>query len=336
MKDNKDYILRYIKGTLSDAEIRKCDALMSSSPDFAEQVNNTKEVYHLFDHLEAQKKIDTEAAWNKLESRIKRDKRRKALWNITRNAAAILLPLFVVLQYVVHPLLKEAPQQEIITLYSAPGIVTKTQLPDGSEVWLNAQSELSYPSKFTGNERSVQLMGEAYFKVVANQKNRFNVITDNATISAYGTEFNVNAYNNYNEEVITLANGNIDLLLANQTKSQKLMPGHKAIIDSKHNSLLVAKADTYVETAWKDGKMVFRRENIGNIAKRLSQKFGVDIVVKGNVTNDYQLTATFTTETLEDILELLKLSASLDYTILKQEKLGDETFSQKVVTIECK
>ena len=257
MKTNKNYILGYIKGKLSDAEMRKCDAQMTSSSDFAEQVNNTKEVCHLFDNLESQKEIDTEATWNKLESRIKRDEKRKMLWNITRNAAAILLLLFLVLQYVVHPLLKESLQQEIITLYSAPGIVTKIQLPDGNEVWLNAQSELSYPSKFTGNERSVQLMGEAYFKVVADQKTRFNVITDNATISAYGTEFNVNAYNDYNEEVITLANGNIDLLLANQTKSKELILGQKAIIDSKHNTLLVANADTYIETVWKDGKMVF-------------------------------------------------------------------------------
>lgn len=180
-------------------------------------------------------------------------------------------------------------------------------------------------------------MGEAYFKVDSYDKNRFNVITqDNTVVSAYGTEFNVNAYNEDSQFTITLADGNVAISLDNQTEDQTLMPGQKAIIDPKYKSLSVANADTYVETAWKDGKMVFRRENIGNIATRLSRKFGVRIEVKGNVTEDYQLTATFTTESLEDILELLKLSASIDYSITKQKKLDDETFSQKVVTIVCK
>lgn len=337
MKINEEHILAYIKGSLSNSEMKECDAMMASSSDFFEQVNKRKDAYQLFDNLEKQKKIDTATAWKKVDKKIKREKTKRKLWNFTRNAAAILLPFFLILQYVVHPLLKEAPQQELITLLSAPGIVTKTILPDGSEVWLNSQSEITYPRQFTENERTVKLMGEAYFKVVSDDKNRFNVITpDNTVVSAYGTEFNVNAYNEDAQFIVTLTSGKVAVALDNQTMKQTLTPGQKAIIDSKMNYLSVSSADTYVETAWKDGKMVFRRENIGTIATKLSQKFGVKIEVKGNNTNDHQFTATFTNESLEDILELLKLSASIDYSISKQEKLGDETFSQKVVTIVCK
>lgn len=337
LKTKETYILSYIRGTLSDSEMKECDALMVSSPQFYNKVNEIKNAYNLLLSREAQKKIDTEAAWKKLERKIKRNKTKTMAWSFARNAAAILLPLFLMFQYIVQPLLQETPQQELITLYSAPGIVTKAILPDGSEMWLNSQSEITYPRQFTGNERTVKLMGEAYFKVVSDDKNRFNVITpDNTVVSAYGTEFNVNAYSEDTEYIVTLAKGNVDVTLENQSEYQTLKPGQKAVINSETHSLHTSGTDTYVDTAWKDGKMVFRRENIATIATRLSHKFGVDIIVKGNAADDYKFTATFTNESLEDILELLKLSASIDYSIKKQEKLSDNSFSQRVVTIICK
>lgn len=336
MKTNETYILSYIKGTLSEREIKECDILMESSPEFAAKVNQIRKTYHLIDNLDAQKDINREIAWQKLNRKIRFDSTKKIIWNVTRTAAAILLPLFLLQQYVIQPLLDNSPQ-ELITLHSAPGIVTKAVLPDGSEVWLNSQSELSYPLKFTGKERTVQLMGEAYFKVISDKKNRFNVITpDKSVVSAYGTEFNVNAYKEDLHHTITLAKGNIDVSLDNFSEKQTLRPGQKAIIDPLTKTLNVSVADTYVETAWKDGKMVFRRESIQTIAEKLARKFGVIIQVQGNVSNDYQFTATFTDESLEDILELLKMSSSIDYTITRQKKLPDDTFSQRTVTLICK
>lgn len=317
--------------------MKECDTFMVSSPAFSEKVNQIRKAYDLFDNLEAQKKINTEFAWINLERKIQKDKSRKPFWNYIRNTAAILLPLFLVLQYVVQPLFEESPQQEIITLTSAPGIVTKTVLPDGSEVWLNSQSELSYPRLFTENDRTVELIGEAYFKVVSDDKNRFNVIIPNKTvISAFGTEFNVNAYNQDVQYTITLTKGNLDVSLDNLNEKRILKPGQKATVAHLTKTLKISDADTYLESAWKDGKMVFRRENIKNIADKLARKFDVIIKFEGNVSDDNQFTATFTDESLENILELMKLSASIDYSISKQQKLSDSTFSQRIVTIICK
>lgn len=333
MKTNDTNILSRIN-TLSDEEF---NVLMANSSDFAEEVNQIKNIYHLFDNLEAQKSIDIETAWNKHKRKARFDKAKHVAWNFSRNAAAILLPLFLLLQYVVQPLLKESSPQEIITLSSAPGIVTKAVLPDGSEVWLNSQSKLTYPRQFTGNDRNVELEGEAYFKVVSDDKNRFNVVTSDKTfISAFGTEFNVDTYNEDPQHTITLAKGSLEVSLYNQTEKQRLMPGQKAIINPDRKSLSILDVDTYVETAWKDGKMVFRREKINNIAQRLARRFGVSIDVKGDISDDYQFTATFTNESLEDILELLKLSNSIDYSISTQKKLPNNTFSQRTVTLVCK
>ena len=96
----------------------------------------------------------------------------------------------------------------------------------------------------------------------------------------------------------------------------------------------VMETDTYVDTAWKDGKMVFRRENLATIVQKLSRKFGVTIHLEGNVLKEYEYTATFTDETLEDILELLKRSAPITYTISKREQLDNDTFSRGALRLK--
>ncbi len=234
-------------------------------------------------------------------------------------------------------MLKTTPV-EMITLSSAPGIVTKVILPDGSEVWLNAQSELTYPVRFTGKERRVELSGEAYFKVVADRQNRFNVVTsDSIIVSAYGTEFNVNAYPNESEYQVTLAEGSVDVTVETERSvTTELSVGQKIVLSRSTGQISVMEADTYVDTAWKDGKMVFRRENLEVIVQKLSRKFGVAIHLEGDVLKEYEYTATFTDETLEDILELLKRSAPITYSISNREQLGNDTFSRRVVTISTR
>ena len=98
--------------------------------------------------------------------------------------------------------------------------------------------------------------------------------------------------------------------------------------------MVIVQADTYVETAWKDGKMVFRREKLETITQRLSRKFGVIIQLEDDILKDYEYTATFTDETLEDILDLLKRSAPITYSISRQEQQENNTFSQRIVTIK--
>lgn len=335
MKIEETHILAYIKGNLPDDITREYDALMLSSPEFRQAVEQIKNLYNLSDNLRKQKEVDASSGWNKVSRRIKRATFREKAWNFTRSAAAILLPLFLLHQFVVQPMLERIPA-EMITLSSAPGIVTKAVLPDGSEVWLNAQSELTYPVRFSGKERTVELSGEAYFKVEANPNNSFNVkIPGDITVSAFGTEFNINAFSDEPVYQVTLAQGNVEVETARLLRKE-LMAGQKAILTPQTGEVNIVQADTYVETAWKDGKMVFRREKLETIAQKLSRKFGVIIRLEGDTLKDYEYTATFTDETLEDILELLRRSAPITYSIVKQEQLDNSAFSQREITIKSR
>jgi len=293
-----------------------------------------KDIYDLSENLRKQKEIDTGRAWNRLSRKITFLSFRAKAWNITRTAAAILLPLFLLHQYVIQPMLNTMPV-EMITLTSAPGMVTKAVLPDGSEVWLNAQSELIYPQRFTGKERTVSISGEAYFKVVADKKHRFNVLMpDDILVSAYGTEFNIHAYNDEPGYHVTLARGNIEVEAARLMKKETLAVGQKAVLMPETGEMNIVQTDTYVDTAWREGKMVFRREKLETITQKLSRKFGVVIRLEGDTLKDYEYTATFTDETLEDILDLLKRSAPITYTISRQEQRANDTFTHKTVIIK--
>lgn len=291
----------------------------------------------LLENYEKQKTIDAAADWEQLRKRIMSDRNRCLFFNYLRNTAAILLPLFLVYQYTLYPILKKSGFTiETITVTSAPGMVTKTVLPDGSEVWLNALSSFTYPQRFTEKERTVQLSGEAYFKVASDKKHRFNVETPQKMIvSAYGTEFNVNAYESETSHEVTLTSGQVEVSSQIGSKAtEALVVDEKAILQVKTGNINVVTADTYVETAWKDGRMVFRREKLDKIVTKLSRKFGVDIRLEGDRLKGYEYTATFTDETIEDILDLLKRSAPITYSISKQKQLNNETFTRREVIIK--
>ena len=260
-----------------------------------------------------------------------------AILNFTRTAAAILLPLFLIYQYFLLPEINRNKIQQTITVTSAPGMVTKTVLPDGSEAWLNAQSTLTYPVHFTNNTRTVKLNGEAYFKVTSDKEHRFEVMTPHGmTVSAYGTEFNVNAYTTANRYEVTLAEGHVEISSDISKGQETLIPGEKAIVDAINGHMKVASADTYVETAWKEGKMVFRREKFEIITEKLSRKFGVNIQLESEKLREYMFTATFTDESLEEILYLLTRSTPISYTIINPQQLNDDTYTKRIIKITTK
>jgi transmembrane sensor len=298
-------------------------------------MNKMKEIEELIENYKQQKMIHSEAAWSKLSRRIRINTLIHKVWDIGKTAAVLLLPLLLIYQYVIMPN-RAQNNMEMIHLISAPGIVTNVALPDGSRVWLNSQSELTYPSNFHKNERTIQLKGEAFFQVTSDKKNRFNVETsEGVVVSAYGTEFNVSAFEGDANAVVTLVKGKIETAHAH-SESRTLLEGQKAIVDTNRGNIEIMDADTYVETAWIDGKMVFRREKLENIAVKLSRKFGVSIQLEGDAIKEWEYTATFQHETLDDILLLLQRSAPITYTITRQEQLDNKTFSKTVVTIRSK
>ena len=298
--------------------------------------DDVQPVLELVDRLAMQKGIDVEKNWHQLHARIHHRKQKSQLLIWIRNIAAILLlPLLGLSAYLYYQTntLKSKPAGLLETT-TAYGVRTKITLSDGSEVWLNSGSTLSYPEHFTEDKRQVILSGEAFFKVKSDKDHRFDVQTsDGITVSAYGTEFNVQAYAEEPEIKATLAEGHIQIDQINQPASQELIPGEQAVYSRHTQQMQVRKANLLVETAWKDGKLVFRRTPMEEIAKQLSRHFNVNIQLQGKEIFDYTYSATFTTETLAEILSLLEKTAPIRCEIIEPQQQSDLAFTRKKVII---
>jgi ferric-dicitrate binding protein FerR (iron transport regulator) len=152
-------------------------------------------------------------------------------------------------------------------------------LSDGTKVWLNAASSIKYPVVFKGNERKVELTGEAYFEVAHNKKKPFKVISNGQTVEVLGTHFNINAYNNENAVRTTLLEGSVRVSTGDKNKVIK--PGEQAQL--KNGDFQIAAVDVNEVIAWKNGLFQFKDANIIDIMKQLSRWYDVDIKYEGSI-----------------------------------------------------
>ncbi|HEY2582243.1 MAG TPA: FecR domain-containing protein [Mucilaginibacter sp.] len=150
-------------------------------------------------------------------------------------------------------------------------------LSDGTRVWLNSASSIKYPVEFTGNERKVELTGEAYFEVAHNAKKPFRVISNGQTVEVLGTHFNINAYSDENATKTTLLEGSVKVSSA--MVSNVIKPGEQAqLINGNIN---VANVDVDEVVAWKNGFFHFEDNNIQEVMRQLARWYDVDIKYEG-------------------------------------------------------
>lgn len=336
---NTEHIIAYLEGRLSKEEKKAFENLLQSSSDFRKEVDDLRFIWETTAELKLHKQINTQQNWKKISKLIAIDKYKKKILYFIRTSAAVLLIPVLIATYSLFNTLKEwnnipVEQVEQTTAY---GLVSQITLPDGSEVWLNSGSSISYPKRFSNKRRNVQLTGEAYFKVASDKSNRFNVLTTNGLqVSAYGTEFNVKAYEDEDKIEATLAKGHIEVSEIGQPTSRTLRPGEQVVYYKNTSRMDVDKVNLSVETSWKDGKMVFRRANMNEIVQRLARHFNVDIKLEGEELYDYKYSATFTTETLNEILLLLEKTAPIRCIVIEPEQTADFTYSRRVVIIKTR
>ncbi len=142
-------------------------------------------------------------------------------------------------------------------------------LPDGTKVWLNAESSITYPTAFIGKERSVSIKGEVYFQVAKDKSKPFKVKSQNEEILVLGTEFNINAYTNEPAKVITLVEGSI------KVNTTVLKPGNS------YSEGKIYSANIQQVTAWKNGIFNFNNADIQTIMRQLSRWYDVEVQYEG-------------------------------------------------------
>lgn len=167
---------------------------------------------------------------------------------------------------------------QINTLATSKGEQYQVVLSDGSHVWLNAASSIKYPVTFTGNERLVELTGEAYFEVAHNKAMPFRVKTKQQQVEVLGTHFNVNAYSDEKITSTTLLEGSVKVITSSSNKKMIIKPGEQSNVSG--DVMNVQHVDTDEFVAWKNGYFLFNNESLESIMKKVSRWYDVDVEYK--------------------------------------------------------
>ena len=221
------------------------------------------------------------------------------------------------------------------TINTPRGGQYKINLPDGTKVWLNAASSLTYPSQFTAKERRVELSGEAYFEVASqvltnskgNSKIPFIVKTQNQEVEVIGTHFNVKAYNDDNDSETTLLEGKVKVVgYSNGVKSNEekiLNVGQSAIWNN--GKIVIEAVNTEKAIAWKDGKFAFSGENIKDLMSNISRWYNVEVAYDGDVSEVNFEGSISRYETISEVLRKLELTGTVHFKIVPiKNELGQE------------
>lgn len=185
-------------------------------------------------------------------------------------------------------------------------------LADGTRVWLNAESSITYPTAFADNERKVTITGEAYFEVVHNTAKPFFVKKGDAEVQVLGTHFNVNAYDDENDLKVTLLEGSVKVSDIMRSESRIIKPGEQAQVSSTIK--VVKDADPESVMAWKNGYFSFHNADLQTIMKQLARWYDIKVRYENGI-NAQRFTGDIgRTLTLKQVLEGLKI-VKANYTI---------------------
>ncbi|MCZ4695589.1 FecR family protein [Ancylomarina euxinus] len=152
------------------------------------------------------------------------------------------------------------------------------QLSDGTKVWMNSESSLKFKSKFTGQQRVVDLVGEAYFEVAKNPNKPFIVRTANTYVKVLGTKFNIKAYADEAYTYTTLKEGKVKLIM--DDKQQVMAPNEQVVFDKTKHQYTKRRVDASIYSAWTEGQFVFKDERLEDILNSLSRWYGLKVFYK--------------------------------------------------------
>lgn len=359
LNDNIELITRVLTGEASVEEKEHLLNWLDESNSNKKLFFEMKDIWEV-SHASVDTRFNDNESWKRFRNQIELNEeeeeekgRNHVLVSFLKVAAIVIVS--VALSWTVFSLLPPKAQVSARNEVIAPkGSKTQIVLPDGTKVWLNSESKLTYYSDYNGEKRDVVLSGEAFFEVVKNREKPFIVKTGKIDIKAYGTAFNVKSYPSDRFVETTLINGVVTIERVSTKKTLAVLkPNQKSIFykeDIRPNlskilkldkqkiskdsiieinadeNILLAQTNTESQTAWKEQKLYFTSETFDEIATKLERWYGVTIHLQSNNLMNERFTGKFThNEPLVQVLEAIKITTPISYTI----KLNDVYISSK-------
>lgn len=296
--------------------------------------------------VEEIKSVNVDSAYQKVSSRIKtQSQTTRIITIITRIAAVFTLPLlaFTIWSLFFQEKHTELAQNEITwhEIQSPAGMRSHVVLPDGTDLWLNAESKIKYSIPFTRENRQVEVLGEAFLKVVKNEKAPFIVNVGAASVKVLGTQFNVKAYPEDEQLEVALTEGSIEFTgtTADGKKAEAtLIPNDFLAMNKTTGKVKLQNKNLIKHISWVKNTIIFDETPMPEVAKILERWYGVNVLVPDAEINKYRFTTTFENESLFRVLELLELSSPSIKIKYTPGKINRQTniATQSTVTITKK
>lgn len=297
---NSELLQKYIAGHATEDETRRVVEWMQASPE------NMRE-------YRAQRKLHDIALWRAEESRQSVWRRltwRRVVWEFAKIAAVFVLVFLGVRYWEDRQSVGDKPLQSI---YVPAGQRAELMLADGTKVWLNSRSTLTFPGEFKGDMRNVTLDGEGYFAVTHNPEQPFIVKTSKWDVRVLGTEFNVKAYAQDSIWKVALLKGSVEIVRP-KYGNIKLEPDTRiCLTDGK---LVKARIEHHDYFQWREGLLCFHNISVRDMIEKLKLYYGVDILVNNKRILQNHYTGKFRTKDgVEHVLRVLQLNNYFTYSI---------------------
>lgn len=306
--DQKNDILNQVKG---DAQLHK-------------EFNLIKNAWALSSSRIEMSELKIERSYLALQSKIKDQKRLLSISIFTWvKYAAILVIIFgagiISGKYIPEMGSERKTAKNELTEFVVPsGQMAEVNLPDGSHVWLNSESRLSFNDSFLDKTRNVTLKGEALFKVQKGER-PFVVSTKFGEVLVKGTTFNVCAFENSVFQT-TLVEGSVAYRNPELKKEVSISPGQQIILN-ENKCIQVHEVKTDLYTSWTDGLIIFEKEPLRDVMRKLERHFGIRIELDDNLLRDIRFTGKIENESLDEVMEYINKTKPIDYLYDKKQKI---------------
>ncbi len=272
----------YFSGNCSEKDILYIKNWVESSEENKKRFDQERV---LFDILVLH---DTERAVSAYQKKIitQKKKLRRTILKISSVAAMLLFAVFITKHLVYENL-----QNKMQTVSVPSGQYISMDLPDGTKVWLNAQTSIKYNPLFNYKKRHVVLDGEAYFQVKRDESLPFEVETAKGIVKVLGTEFNVCAYSNSNKFETTLINGEVEVSLKENSERIRIKPNSQ--VSYKNGHLEIGRVRNYESYRWKEGLLAYKNISFNAMMEEFERIFGIKIVVENKEVHQFNYTGKF-------------------------------------------
>lgn len=243
--------------------------------------------------------------------------RSKIYKQLVAYAAIIMIPILVFASFYWYERASSLLLNEDTVILADQGMPVSIQLPDGTDVTLNAGSSLRYNLKrFNKKERRIKFDGEGYFDVTKLDKSPFLIEVPDMQVRVLGTRFNLLARTGMDYNEIFLEEGHVNLLAADQKRSQELYPQQKAIFNKKNGTFSVKKEDGHSVSYWRRGELHFSEAPLSEVMEALSETFDVKFSIESKtVTDDDRFTGTLNGMDLLHALDVIQSAYNLNYEV---------------------